>query len=552
MKTNVLIIVPRMVSSSRDYKKYVIPVGLAYISSALKRNRYEVDFLNLNFCGGSPEEEISRSLQGKDYGYVLTGGICTYYSSVKECVDAARKYSPSSRIILGGGLVSSKPALMFKALRPDYIVIGEGDVTIVELLRCLEDKGDLFRVEGIAFSGPQDRVVETGPREPIREIDALPWPDYEGLGLGANLEKIKPSTLYYYDLVDQPRPYPLIVSRSCPFSCTFCYHPIGNKYRQRSIQSVIDELDFALKRYKINLIDIYDELLSHDKERVYELCKRLKQLFKGLPWEVKWSCQLRVDTVTEELVQAMKEAGCYLISLGLESYSPEVLASMNKRITPQQIDNALRIIHRCQMTITGNFIFGDIAETGKTARQTINYWKDNYHTLLRGAVALGHVQVYPGTPIYEHALKKGIIADELDFIANHLGKPINITDGMTDREYAGLLKYLNFAMLTYPNCRIPARVKKANGVYETHVRCPYCKTLSVYGNYTPPGIGTYQKQDICCRNCRMRFFVVTLTNKLFVTLLKAIGLKGVFLLRPVRRLHQAMVRRYQKASPAAG
>lgn len=542
----ILIIVPRMISSSQDYKKYVIPVGLAYISSVLKQNHYEVDFLNLNFCDGSVEEMIRRSLVGKEYDYALTGGICTYYSAIKNCVDSVRKYAPSAKIILGGGLISSKPELMLEALRPDYMVIGEGETTILDLLKNLKDGGDLPRVDGIAFRGPEGRAVLTKPREPIKDIDSLPWPDYDGLGLGANLEQIKPSTLYYYDLFDSPRPYPLIVSRSCPFSCTFCYHPIGNKYRQRSVQSVIDELAFAIERYKINLIDIYDELLSNDKERVYDLCRRLKQLFEDVPWEVKWSCQLRVDTVTEELIETMKDAGCYLISLGLESYSSDVLKSMKKRITPQQIDNALRIIHRFNMTITGNFIFGDIAETKETAYETLKYWKNNYHIFLRGAVALGHVQVYPGAPIYEHALKKGIIVNELAFIENHLGKPINITDGMTGQEFDQLLKDLNYAMLTHPNCKLPRMSRKVNGVYETYVQCPYCKVTSIYRNYVPPGIGTYQKQDICCRNCRMRFFVVTLTNKLFVTLLKVIGPRGISILNPVRKFHKAIVRCYQK------
>jgi anaerobic magnesium-protoporphyrin IX monomethyl ester cyclase len=546
MDSEILIIIPRVILSSRDHKKYVMPIGLAYISSVLKRNHYKVDFLNLNFYGESVEEIIKMSLLKKEYNYVLTGAICTYYFAIKDCVDATRKYTPSSKIILGGGLVSSKPELIFKSLHPDYIVIGEGEVTILELLKCLEEKGDLSKVDGIAYSGSEGKIVLTNPRKPLEDIDSLPWPDYEGLGLEANLEQIKPSTMLYYDLFDFPRPYPLIISRSCPFSCTFCYHPAGDKYRQRSIQNVLDELTFAIKRYKINLIDIYDELLSNNKARIYDLCKRLSQLFKDVPWDVKWSCQLRVDTVTEELIKTMKDAGCYLISLGLESYSAEVLKSMNKKITPQQIDNALRIIHRFNITITGNFIFGDIAETKQTICETLKYWKNNYHNILGGAVALGHVQVYPGTPIYEHALKKGIIVNELDFIQNHLGKPINITDRITGQEFDRLLKGLNYTMLTYPNCKRPRFSRKVNGVYEIHVQCPYCKVTSIYRNYEPPGTGTYQKQDICCRNCRMRFFVVTLTNNLFVTLLRVIGPCGVFILNPIRKLHKAYVRYCQK------
>lgn len=544
----ILIIVPRMFESSNDHAKYLMPIGLAYISSVLKRSHYEVDFLNLNFCNESVDGAIKETLTKKGYGYILSGGICTYYSAIKDIVDSAREYAPFAKIILGGGLISSRPELMFKSLQPDYLVVGEGELTIIELLDHLKNKQELSEVNGIAYCGAANEVILTNSREPIKDIDSLPWPDYEGLKLDTILEQINPSTMYYYDLFDNPRPYPILVSRSCPYSCTFCYHPIGNKYRQRSIPNIIDEISFAIERYKINIIDMYDELLSNDKERVYDLCKRLKQLIKASPWEIKWNCQLRVDTITEDLVKTMKDAGCYLISLGLESYSPEVLKSMEKKITPQQIDNALRITHRLHMTITGNFIFGDIAETKKTAQETFKYWKKNFHGFIGEAVAVGHVEVYPGTPIYEHALKRGIITNELDFIENHLRKPINITDNMNRQEFEKLIIDIKYAMLTYPNYQLPLKSRRVNGIYEMRVFCPYCNAISIYKNYVPLGEGSY-KQVICCRNCRMRFSISTLTYKFYIFFLMIIGYKLAYnYLKPIRKIYKNVMAYYRKSA----
>ena len=146
---------------------------------------------------------------------------------------------------------------------------------------------------------------------------------------------------------------------------------------------------------------------------------------------------MRVDTITEELIEEMKDAGCYLLSLGLESYSSAVLQSMRKHITPGQIDAALRITRRLNMTIQGNFIFGDIAETTETAYQTLNYWKNN-HSLFGGGVSLDFIQPYPGTALYRHSLIKGIIRNEIDFVENHLLEPINMTGNMTAQEFEQL------------------------------------------------------------------------------------------------------------------
>jgi hypothetical protein len=244
---------------------------------------------------------------------------------------------------------------------------------------------------------------------------------------------------------------------------------------------------------------------------------------------------MRVDCIDEELVETMKDAGCYLLSLGLESYSPVVLESMRKKITPQQIDAALRICHDLNMTIQGNFIFGDVAETVGTAYETLNYWEKN-RDLLGAAISLGFIQVYPGTALYKHCLKRGIIANEIDFIENHLLEPINMTTHMTDQEFEQLRMNIADAMFKYSIVVTPRLARRTKGAYETHVKCPYCNVVSVYKNYVPPGRDSYQRQDICCRNCRMRFHVISSRSlKLKIWVRRMIGDKMWHLLFPVWR-----------------
>lgn len=545
MKILVIVIRYNPNNNRADYT-YLMPVGLAYISSVLKNKGYEVKYLNLNHCDGTIDDLIRKTLLKEKYDFILTGGLSVHYSAIKTCVDSVRKYAPHAQIVLGGGIISSQPELMFKALKPDYSVIGEGEMTITELLKCLENDADLKEIDGLGYQGSEGKLVLTKAREAIKDIDSIPWPDYEGLGLDAYLDHMRPSHSYYYDLFDSPRAYPLISSRSCPFSCTFCFHPIGNKYRQRTVTNIMEELNFAIKRYRVNIIDIYDELFSNDKNRVLEFCKQIKELFKKVPWEVKWNCQMRVDKLDEEIVVTMKDAGCYIFSLGLESYSHTVLKSMKKHITPQQIDRALQIARRLDLTIQGNFIFGDVAETTETAYETLNYWKKNFYG---GGIRLAFIEPYPGTALYKHCLNKGLIKDEIDFIENRMTKPINMSNTMTDKEFSKLEIDMYEAQMKYRKYVEPFSVIKSNDMNEIHVKCPYCNKISVYKNYVIESKYHYKrdvyKKDVCCRNCRKRFCIISLFSKIEIIMFKLIGAKNTYFVRNLLKKVRSFVLKYR-------
>ena len=201
------------------------------------------------------------------------------------------------------------------------------------------------------------------------------------------------------------------------------------------MDNIIRELAYVIPKYNINIIHFYDELFARNIQRVNEFCKKLKDLLKDIPWEVKWITSLRVDSITDEMVKTMKDAGCYTFVLGLESMSQEVLDSMKKRTAPEQNDNALRIAYRNGIIVQGMFIFGDVAETVETYTKTLNYWKNNRD--LVGAVGLNCIMLYQGSEIYKQAVKRGIIKDEIAFIEDRVindqtTDPINFTEKMTD------------------------------------------------------------------------------------------------------------------------
>ena len=517
----ILIIVPRFAETKGVNFQYAFPLGLAYISSTLRNAGHNISCLNLNHLSGTTEELVQNILgaRGK-YDYVLCGGLSISFNQIKKVVDVIHKCEPRPGIILGGGLISSEPELMFNVLRPDYIVIGEGEKTIVDLLECLGEKGDIKQIAGIGYQDSEGKFTFNQPQVPIKDIDLLPWPDFEAFGYEEYLDNMHPDDSVGYELFDCPRIYPIICSRSCPFLCTFCFHPIGNRYRQRSLDSIFQELEVMVKRYKINIIGIYDELFTRNRKWLSEFCQRMENFLKDLPWECKWGCQMRVDDVDDEVLKMMKRAGCHSISYGFESYSPAVLKSMKKHITPDQIDRAIKATLKNKISMQGNFIFGDVAETMETAKETLDYFRQNY----QAGIFLGFINPYPGTEIYQRCLERGVIKNKLDFIENHIFDVFNMTETMTDKQFRKLwfdVFYASYKHRAYARCCSLTRTKR--GTFDIRLKCPHCNEVIEYKNLLLPST-SYFRMFLYCRNCSRRFYYASGMSRFLVDILLFLNL----------------------------
>jgi len=501
----VLIVVPREKNSENINYSYLFPLGLAYISSALKSAGHNVHCFNLNHYSGAADLLINNHLAANKYDFICTGGLSTSYNQIKSIVDSVHSIKDSPKLILGGGIISSEPELMFNAFNPDYVVIGEGEETIVELLSYLQNDRNIESVAGIGYRDDNGKIVFNKSRKNIVDLDSIPYPDFEGFEFNKYLDHMKPSDQSFYDLFDNPRVYPLICSRSCPFLCTFCFHPLGNKYRQRSVDSVMRELKMMVEKYKINVIAIYDELFSNDRKWLYDFCGEIKKFIKELSWECKWSCQMRIDVVDDDMLKTMKNSGCYMLSYGFESYSSKVIKSMKKHITPEQIDCAIKLTLKNNLSLQANFIFGDILETSSTAEETLNYWRKNSDA----GIMLAFINPYPGTHIYQYCVEKGLIKDKLDFIQNHIFDILNLTDNMTDNQFFKLWFDLHKARLKYRTYGVIKSLKKEKEkTFIISVVCPHCKMVVEYKNYHISS-DMFFDLTVHCRNCRRRFFIVS-------------------------------------------
>ena len=366
---NFLIIVPKY---NKDYFYYDFPVGLAYIAAAIKQAGYNVKCLNLNHHNIENQASLIKdAIEKWNINIVCTGGLVVHFNSILQILVTAKQTRPNIITIVGGGLISCEPELIFKALPVDIGVLGEGDKTIQEIADALANQKSFENIKGIIYRKTDGTQTITEPRDSISDLSELAYPDYEGLGLDFYLDNLLPYDTTNFHVLDKPRIMPVISSRSCPYQCRFCYHPIGNKYRSRPLDDFFNEIEFLIERYNVNGLLIIDELLCHSKERLKAICQRLKG------YNLKWMAQLRVDSVNEELLQMMKDAGCFNISYGIESAHNDILKSMKKNTTLDQIENALDLTYKTGISLQGNLLFSDRSETSETIEHSINWALNN-------------------------------------------------------------------------------------------------------------------------------------------------------------------------------
>lgn len=422
---NVLFLMPKTVTQTDEW--YVFPTGIAYVSSALKaHNSCNVYTKNLNTVEDI-KPVICEYIDMYEIDAVATGGLTYQYHSIRDIVTISKQHKPSIITMVGGGYITSAPKVAMTAIPEiDIGMIGEGEITICELIDALRDNKPLVDIQGIIYRDGKGNLLESVRRKPNENLDLLLYPDYDGFEFETTLN-YSPVNYGIYN----KRSAVLITSRGCPYNCTFCFHPQGDKYRSRSLDSVFAELDWLIDKYQIESVLILDELFGGNQKRLVEFCNRIKK------YQLKWWVETRVQFATRSNLQIMKESGCAQVLFGIENVNDCILKSMNKHITLPEIETALKNAYEVGLSAPGVLIFGDPAETQETADNTINWWlaHPEYN------IVLTTVQVYPGSIIWDYAIEKGIlptIESQVEYIEAGCPK-LNIS-GLDDVVFSDLCK----------------------------------------------------------------------------------------------------------------
>ena len=465
--------------------QYYFKIGFASVCAALKASGRNVFTTNLNYKL-EPLKLLNHVIMTKKIDVVLTSGFSLDFHAVKMIIDAAKEIKPDIITVVGGGIISADPVTAMTALEnADYGVIGEGEISVNSLAYALEIKKDAADVDGvICFRDGEWSIRDNWPM--VHDLNVLPFPDYEGFEYSRLFEKKYDNNNGVWNWTQSSYIAYIMPSRSCPFNCTFCFHTCGSRYKRMKVETIKKYIDWLLSFYPIELVHFADELSFSDRQHTMELCRLLKSYNFG------WFGSIRGDgSITKEMLAAMKESGCSALYLGIESADNNILKSMRKRTTIEQIEKVFDYSVEIGLDLKGYLIFGDPEETTETFWRSINWMQ-----LHKASVAnIFLLRVFPGSQIYKDACEKGIIRDPVQFLKDGC-PPVNLSK-MTDDEY-------NIFPVLYRTLHLDNKLEDAevNPLPDYTVnlagRCPCCKCIVSYPHESMFNISPRQC-PVCCR-----------------------------------------------------
>ena len=405
-------------------------IGLGYLASAI-RKEHEVRLVDCIKDDLTIDKFMALL---KEYNPEILGLQCYTFDLpfIRQALKAAKAFNKDIVTVIGGPHSSALPEETLKAEKDlDFLFVGEAETGFPRLVKAIERGAnktgvkDFSDIPGLAFRDGQ--TIKINPNV-IQD-------DLDGLGLAA-WDLIKPQEYpesQHGAFFKQFPIAPIMVTRGCPYPCTFCAGSLvsGKKIRRRSIDNVLGELKMLNNDFGIREFHIIDDNFTMDKEYVKDFLRKLKALNLGMTWAVPNG--VRMDTLDDELLGLMKETGLYMISLGIESGSDEVLSEMRKGITVARIRECVNKIDRAGIDIAGFFILGFPGETPESIRQTIDFAAElplkraNFFTYLP----------FPGTESYAKLLASGELKD-VDWERFYFTNAAYVPTGITRKELKSL------------------------------------------------------------------------------------------------------------------
>ena len=337
-----------------------------------------------------PEIDDRNLTEIKDFQPDLLGvtAMTQTFARAKEIVQLLRKDLPDRRYIMGGIHPTVLPKVVLEESGVDAVVVGEGEYALKEIIEdCAPET-----IQGLHYAGHANP-----PREMIPDLDVLPLPAYHRM---PDFEKymIPPGTIR--GTWQKRGTIALMSTRGCPARCIFCNSHImfGRKVRRRSVNNVISEIELILKNYGRTSFWFADDTFTLQKEWVREFCERASKL------NITWGCQVRSDTVSDEMVDLLKLGGCAQVDIGVESGSDRVLKLLQKGATREKHLKAFEILRRKNLRAMGTFIIGTPGET----REDVMLTKSLVLEAKPAFALFFFMMPYPGSAVFEMAEKDNL------------------------------------------------------------------------------------------------------------------------------------------------
>jgi len=370
------------------------PLGVLYMAANIRKHGFSVSLIDAEGARLAQEEITARicELAPKILGITATtlsihkaGALA---EAVKQCL-------PETCIVAGGPHATALPMETLKQFKAiDAVIIGEGEHSILQLAQnVMAGRGPGEDIDGVAW-----RVGENLFHSPcqgfLQDLDSLPMPAWDLL---EGFPKDYRPPFHSYRRLPVAN---IITSRGCPGACTFCDRSVsGRKVRYHSVDYVLKMIEHLATVYGIREFSIKDDMFITPKSRVLDFCRELKR--RNL--DITWSCNARVNSVNEELLRTMKDAGCWMISYGIESGSEQMLKKMMKGVTKEQIVKALTMSREHGIVSKGFFMIGIPGETEQSMRDTLDFLK----SIPLDEMNVNFFTPFPGSKLYEEVIAEG-------------------------------------------------------------------------------------------------------------------------------------------------
>lgn len=373
--------------------KEMVPLGLLSVAAVMEKAGHDVQVLDLEFESENPEktfELVKPDVVG------IAGTSATRFEAF-DLARLAKSWNPNVLTVYGGCHASFTAEDTLQHVPSfDVIVRGEGEGTMVELVAAWQAGRDFTDIQGLSFRH-NGAIMHNPARPRIRELDTLPFPARHLVDMTGYHLKL--------DLIGE-KAASIITSRGCPINCSFCSASFmfGKTLTRRSAVNVVDEMEHVLKTYGVGGFKIFDSTFTLIPKHAQDICDEILRRGLVFPWE----CEIRASNITFELLQKMKQAGCYLVDFGIESASEKVLQRMNKGITMEQVLRVLDWTNTLGIQQKPFFTFGHIEETMADADITLAFIKANLGRMAMPSIGVG-IRVYPGTEVERYAQMKDLL-----------------------------------------------------------------------------------------------------------------------------------------------
>ena len=373
------------------------PIGLPALAAYLLQYGHNVQIMDANVPDERGNDLTIEKIvnEFRKYPPDLIGlySISYNYQVFEDLAFAIRKAVPSSRIVAGGPHVTFMPKETLRDTPVDFCCLGEAEESLHELVQHLEDGStDFSDIAGFAYKTPEGEIVVTSERIVYKDLDKLPFPA---------IHLLPPPERYKGYLLNQKRSpmMPMSSSRGCPYQCIFCETPSGKNFRANSAEYITDMMEVYVQKFGIKETTFLDDTFTVSEKRVFEICELKNK--KNI--DLTWFANAHANVRNMDIFKAMKSAGAWLVSLGIESGSPKVIELLKKGTTKEQMRATGQGILDAKLKFKPLFILGNPGETLETIEQTIQFAEE-----LRGHFPLFSIMTpFPGAPLWDNAEEYG-------------------------------------------------------------------------------------------------------------------------------------------------